>query len=64
MAVLLIPQMLIDVAAPKQFLVAPDVVNLPLLHHDDRIAIHQHRKPVRHRDHRASFRDPLKIGVN
>src|SRR5579871_999464 len=62
--VLLVPHVLVDVAAPQELFVAPDVVDLALLHHQDRVGWHQHRKAVRDADDGAVAGDIQKVGVD
>src|SRR5260221_1845217 len=63
-AVLRVPEMLVDVAAMQQLVVRADVVDLPALEHQDGMRRHQHRKTMRDADDGASLGDAHQIGVD
>src|SRR5580700_1913580 len=62
--VLLVPHVLIDITALQKVVVAADVVDTALFHHQNRVGRNQHRKAVRNADDRAVARDVQKVGVD
>ena len=64
MAILLVPETAVDVAALQQFLVLPDIVHFAALEHQDRVGGHQRGQSMRDDDHGAAVGDALDIGVD
>jgi len=56
--------MAVDVAAGQQVGMRAVVVQLPLLQHEDLVAIHQARETVRNDDHRPSVGDAQQVAVD
>jgi hypothetical protein len=64
MTILLIPEMAVDLAASKQFLVRSDVLYPAAFEHQDGVRFHQRRQPMRYHDETASMRNARQVGVD